>query len=90
MDFAALAADIATEAELVLAHDRQIKALDKRIANHYDIADPQYIAFSAPGVSRVLAAQIVGRLGRSPAVHQPGGGALLLKTGAKAEQLRGG
>ena len=71
MDFAALGADnrsaeaggYATEAELALDLDRQIKALDKRIATHYDQADPQHIALSAPGVGRVLAAQIVGRLG---------------------------
>jgi transposase len=63
MDFTALGADIATEAELALDLDRQIKALDKRIATHYDQTDPEHIALSAPGVGRVLAAQIVGRLG---------------------------
>jgi transposase len=63
MDFTALGADIATEAELALDLDRQIKALDKRIAAHYDQVDPDHIALSAPGVGRVLAAQIVGRLG---------------------------
>jgi hypothetical protein len=63
MDFAALGADIATEAELALDLDRQIKALDQRIAHHYDQADPQHIALSTPGVGRVLAAQIIGRLG---------------------------
>jgi len=63
MDFAALGADIATEAELALDLDRQIKALDQRIARHYDQADPQLIALSAPGVGPVLAAQIIGRLG---------------------------
>jgi hypothetical protein len=54
MDFAALGADIATEAELALDLDRQIKALDQRIAHHYDQADPQHIALSTPGVGRVL------------------------------------
>ena len=62
-DFAALGDDIATEAELALDLDRQIKALDKRITSHYDQADPQHMALSAPGVGRVLAAEIVGRLG---------------------------
>jgi len=63
MDFAALAADIALEAELALDLDRQIKAIDKRIATYYDKADPEHIALSAPGVGQILAAQIVGRLG---------------------------
>ena len=61
--FTALGADIATEAELALDLDRQIKTLDKRITSHYEQADPHHIALSAPGVGRVLAAQIVGRLG---------------------------
>lgn len=63
MDFAALAADIATEAELALDLDRQIKAIDQRIAAHYDQVDPRHIVLSAPGVGKVLAAQIAGRLG---------------------------
>jgi transposase len=63
MDFAALAADIATEAELALDLDRQIKAIDQRIAAHYDQVDPRRIVLSAPGVGKVLAAQIAGRLG---------------------------
>jgi hypothetical protein len=63
MGLAARGADIAAEGERALDLDRQIKALDKRIATHYDQADPRHIALSAPGVGRVLAAQIVGRLG---------------------------
>ncbi len=63
MDFDALAADIAIEARLALAVTDEIKALDKRIAELYEQADPDGIVRSAPGVGRIGAPQIAGRLG---------------------------
>lgn len=63
MDFDALAADIATEARLALAVSDEINALDKRIAALYERVDPDGIVRSAPGVGRVGAPQIAGRLG---------------------------
>jgi transposase len=63
MDFDALAADIATEARLALAVSDEIKALDKRIAALYEQVDRGGIVRSAPGVGRVGAPQIAGRLG---------------------------
>jgi transposase len=63
MDFDALAADIACEATLALGLTDQIRDVDERIADLYAVADPDEIVLSAPGVGRVLAAQILGRLG---------------------------
>ena len=63
MDFDALAADIAVEARLALTLSDEIKALDKRIAEHYEQVDPDGIVRSVPGVGRVGAPQIAGRLG---------------------------
>ncbi|MCA1699376.1 MAG: transposase, partial [Actinobacteria bacterium] len=63
MDFDALAADIAVEARLALAVTEEIKQLDKRIAEAYVRADPDGIVRSVPGVGRVGAPQIAGRLG---------------------------
>lgn len=63
MDFEALAADIALEAELALELNVQINKLEERIAAYYKQADPQQILTTIPGVGLVLAAQIVGRLG---------------------------
>ena len=63
MDFDALAADIASEARLALAVTDEIHALDKRIAELYEQVDPDGIVRSAPGVGRVGAPQIAGRLG---------------------------
>lgn len=63
MDFHALAADIAVEARLALTVSEEIKALDKRIAALYEQVDPGGIVRSAPGVGRVGAPQIAGRLG---------------------------
>lgn len=63
LDFDALAADIAVEARLALGLTDEIAALDKRIAALYDKADPAGIVRSAPGVGRVCAPQILGRLG---------------------------
>jgi transposase len=63
MDFDALAADIAVEARLALALSEEIKTLDKRIAHLYEQVDPDGIVRSAPGVGKVGAPQISGRLG---------------------------
>ena len=63
MDFDALAADIAVEARLALAVSEEIKALDERIAEALERVDPDGIVRSAPGVGRVGAPQIAGRLG---------------------------
>lgn len=63
IDFDALAADIATEARIALAVSDEIKTLDKRIATLYERVDPDGIVRSAPGVGRVGAPQIAGRLG---------------------------
>lgn len=62
-DFAALAADIAAEARLALAVCDEIHALDKRVKDLYEDADPTGIVRSAPGVGVVGAPQILGRLG---------------------------
>lgn len=63
IDFDALAADIATEARLAVSISEEIKALDARIAALYAQVDPTGIVRSAPGVGKVGAAQIAGRLG---------------------------
>lgn len=63
MDFDALAADIAAEARLALAVTDEIKQLDKRITDAYQRVDPNGIVRSVPGVGRVGAPQITGRLG---------------------------
>lgn len=63
LDYEALAADIATEASLALELSRQIARLDERIFDHYCDADPDHILLSVPGVGKILAAQIRGRLG---------------------------
>lgn len=63
MDFDALAADIAIEARLALTVSEEIKTLDKRIAALYEQVDPDGIVRSAPGVGRIGAPQIAGRLG---------------------------
>jgi len=63
IDFEALGADIALEADLALQLDHQIRAIDQRIKSHYQRADPDLIVQSIPGLGPVLAAQIVGRLG---------------------------
>jgi hypothetical protein len=69
-----LAADIATEASLALELARQIARLDERIFDHYGDADPDHILLSVPGVGKILASQIRGRLGDpagSPAWPRP-------------------
>lgn len=63
LDYEALAADIATEASLALELSRQIARLDERIFDHYCDADPDHILLSVPGVGKILAGQIRGRLG---------------------------
>jgi hypothetical protein len=63
MDFAALAADVAVEADQALMFTAQVRALDVRIAALYREADPDQIVRTAPGVGPVLAAAIIGRLG---------------------------
>jgi hypothetical protein len=63
LDFAELADDIAVEARLVAQLTDEIDQLDDRIATHYAAADPRGIVASAPGVGRVLAPMILGRLG---------------------------
>ncbi len=63
LDYEELAADIAVEASLALELTRQISSLDYRIRDLYLEADPDQILMSVPGVGKVLAAQIRGRLG---------------------------
>jgi transposase len=63
LDFAELAEDLAGEARMALHLDREIDALDERIAALYDNADPAGIIQSGPGLGTVLAAGILGRLG---------------------------
>lgn len=63
MDFDALAADIAAEARLALAVTDEISKFDRRINELYQRTDPDEIVRSAPGVGRVGAPQIAGRLG---------------------------
>ncbi|MDP8930809.1 MAG: IS110 family transposase [Actinomycetota bacterium] len=63
LDYDALAADIAVEATLALELSRQIARLDERIFDLYCEADPDHIVLSTPGVGKILAAQIRGRLG---------------------------
>jgi transposase len=65
MDFGALAADIALEAQLALELTAHIDKLEERISVFYKQADPQQILMTVPGVGPVLAAQIIGR-GRVP------------------------
>jgi hypothetical protein len=63
LDYEALAADIATEASLALELSRQIARLDERIFDRYCDADSDHILLSVPGVGKILASQIRGRLG---------------------------
>lgn len=63
LDYEALAADIAAEASLALELTTQIKQLDERIWDMYLEADPEQVLLSVPGVGKILAGQILGRLG---------------------------
>ena len=69
IDFAELAADIATEAEQAQALTDQIDDLDERAANLYAAADPEGVIASAPGVGPITAAVIAGRLGDPHRFH---------------------
>ncbi|GAB3061420.1 hypothetical protein GCM10027053_24640 [Intrasporangium mesophilum] len=63
MDFAALAADIAIEAEQALMLTSQLDRLKTHLSLLYTQADPDQIVTTAPGVGPILAATITGRLG---------------------------
>ena len=63
LDFDELAADIQSEAEVALELCRQIKEIDRRIADLYDEVDPAHVAETVPGIGKILAAQVVARLG---------------------------
>jgi transposase len=63
LDFVALADDIAAEARIALGLSEEIHELEERITVLYRAADPDQIVRSAPGIGKVLAAQIHGRLG---------------------------
>jgi transposase len=63
LDLVALAEDIAVEARTALGLTEEIRELEERIAVLYRAADPDQLVRSAPGVGKVLAAQIRGRLG---------------------------
>lgn len=63
LDFGELADDIAVEARVALTLTEEVKELDERIGVLFAKADPTGILMSAPGVGKVLGAQILGRLG---------------------------
>ncbi len=63
LDYDALAADLAVEARLGLALACQIARIDERIFDLYCDADPEQLLLSVPGVGKILAGQIRGRLG---------------------------
>jgi hypothetical protein len=63
LDFDELAADIQSEAEVALELCRQIKEIDRRIADLYDEVDPDHVAETVPGIGAILASQVVARLG---------------------------
>lgn len=63
MDWDALAADIAVEATIALELSEQIAKLDVGIYDLYCEADPDQIMLTVPGVGKILAGQILGRLG---------------------------
>ena len=63
LDWDALAADIAVEATIALELSEQIAKLDVRIFDLYCEADPDQIMLTVPGVGKILAGQILGRLG---------------------------
>lgn len=63
LDYEALAADIGVEATIALQLSEQIAVLDERIHDLYCEADPDQIVMSTPGVGKILAGQITGRLG---------------------------
>jgi transposase len=63
LDYGELADDIAVEARVALQLTHEVHELDERIKLVLDRRDPAGIMTSAPGVGRVLGAQILGRLG---------------------------
>lgn len=63
LDFAELAADIASEVRTIQAITAELAATDARIAQLYQRADPGGIFTSAPGIAVISAAGILGRLG---------------------------
>jgi transposase len=63
MDFAELAADIASEVRVLASIDDEIDRAESRIDPLYAAADPEGIVRSAPGVASTLAAGILGRFG---------------------------
>jgi transposase len=63
LDDPELADDIALEARLALALTAEITELDERIALPVHRADPHGVISSAPGVSPITSAVILGRLG---------------------------
>ena len=63
LDFAELAADIASEIRVVRALGDEISRLDARIEGLYHQIDPEGIVLSAPGLGVTLAAGILGRFG---------------------------
>jgi transposase len=63
LDWDALAADIAVEATIALTIFEQIAKLDVRIYDLYCEADPDQILLTVPGIGKILAGQIRGRLG---------------------------
>jgi hypothetical protein len=63
LDWDELAADIATEASVALELCEQIAKLETRIHDLYLEVGPEGTVLSAPGVGKILAAQILGRLG---------------------------
>src|SRR6266851_7991294 len=63
IDFADLAADIASEVRVIAQLDTEIAALEKRIETLYDQADPHGIVRSAPGLGPTLSAAILGGAG---------------------------
>jgi transposase len=63
IDFAELAADIASEVRVIRQLEAEIAAHDRRIETLYDQADPLGVVRSAPGLGPVLAAAILGGAG---------------------------
>lgn len=63
MNFAALGADIAVEAQQALQLSEQLDTLKARLSQLYVQADPDQVVITAPGVGPILAATITGRLG---------------------------
>lgn len=63
LDWDELAADIAAEASVALELCGQIAKLGTRIHDLYLEMGPEGVVLSAPGVGKILAAQVLGRLG---------------------------